>query len=138
MPHISQKSLKKEDFLKIKKQMVRTIAPYKERHTKMILGELLTGTEQLMLAKRLAIIFMLIEGFSFYRIEKTLNVSTSTIIRIYKARSGGAYQHIALCVKKKKRREEFLDTLEFVLRAGLPPIAGPGRWKNVNRLLYKK
>ena len=95
---------------------------------KAFLEELLTPTEQIMLAKRLAIIFMLIENRSYYRIIKNLKVSTSTSKRIHEAVLTGKFTTIEKAFARQKRKQNLLDQLEMLSRAGLPPHAGKRIW----------
>jgi len=76
MPHISARKLKKEVFQEINKRLIDSFADIKDKRLlKSFVDELLTSTEKIMLAKRLAVIFMLSEKFSFYRIQKSLKIS---------------------------------------------------------------
>ena len=92
---------------------------------KAVLHALLTKTEKVMLAKRLAIIYMLENGESWYRIQHTLKVSPSTVERLSHACDLGIYD----ALRKKigaKRWNGFWRTMEALL----PPRAGRDRFKN--------
>jgi len=92
---------------------------------------ILTPTERIMLAKRLAIITMLEEDRSDYEIMKTLNVSISTIRRLDKKRSAGHFD--PLC-RVFNRNLSFMDYLEIFLSAGMPAISGPRGQKRLDML----
>jgi len=92
---------------------------------------ILTPTERIMLAKRLAIITMLERDQSYYRIEQTLNVSGSTIRRLNKRLLAGDFD--PLC-RVFGRNLSFLDYLEIFLSAGMPAIAGPRHQKRLDQL----
>ena len=62
---------------------------------------ILTSTERIMLAKRLAIITMLERDQSYYRIEQTLNVSGSTIGRLHKRLVAGDFDPAMPCLWPK-------------------------------------
>ena len=93
--------------------------------------ELFTHVEHVMLAKRLAIICMLGEGYSFDNIQETLRVSPSTVGRIWKAMQKGKFNETARIVKKNKfsgKLLKVLDSLVFVPR----PVHAP-RWDFVDK-----
>lgn len=85
MPHVSRKKLNKKIYQKIGDEFILFILELKSStDTKSFLTNLLTKTERVMLAKRLAVIGMLIKGYSFEAIQKTLEVSPSTVDRFWK------------------------------------------------------
>lgn len=92
---------------------------------------ILTPTERIMLAKRLAIITMLEREQSYYQIEQTLNVSGSTIKRLHGRLLAGDFD--PLC-RVFGRNLSFLDYLEIFLSAGMPSIGGPRHQKRLDQL----
>jgi len=103
-----------------------------------VLGELLGEEEQIMLAKRFAAIAMLAEGNSLYRTGQLLDMSPSTVERLRNNMRDGAYDSLIARLKQNKQAyEDFWETLEVVLRAGMPPI-GRGRWKGIYETLDKE
>jgi len=136
MSQISSKELDNKTLKRIYGQLVKTISDlgsikYSEDFTE----EFFTETEQIMFAKRLAIILLLSENFSWKTIEKILKVTPATISRIAKVLDGEGYQFAKRIVHDKKLKEKFWLDLEVILRGGLPPI-GKGRWKFLDE--YKK
>ncbi len=103
----------------------------KKSSTKMFLSDFLTKTEKIMLAKRFAVIFLLSNGVPVSYIARSLCMSETTIFRMYNRYDIGRYS--LLLKSAKKENAEIWNILEKILRAGLPPIAGRGRWK----FLYK-
>ena len=69
------------------------------------LNGLLTKTEKIMLAKRLAVAFLLSKNYNYRDISNALKVSTSTIVRIKEAtnKAEGGYE---LFIKKLEKRSE--------------------------------
>lgn len=129
MTHVSQKRVKRETAKRLEERFVRFILSLKNsKQGELLLKELLTPTEQTMLAKRVGIIWMLDRNYSFYRIQKTLKVSTSTILRFWKQKQSGAFVHTLGSFKKEQEAKKFWETLETFMRAGLPP-RGRGRWR---------
>ncbi len=129
MPHISKNQLKEDVFLKIYNQFSNTVSGSQKKQE--VLNDLLTDTEKIMFAKRLAVIFMILEGASFYHIQESLNVSTSTTGRFSRNLNKGTYSHIKKLFYTKQKKKDFWDTLEVVVRAGMPPM-GRGRWQWLN------
>lgn len=127
MPHISRKPLRPETEKKIKDSLLALIAKKRSGDAKRILGQLLTKTEQLMIAKRLAIIFMLYGGASSYAIARTLVISPSTVARISEEYENGSFSHVTTLFEKEKEREKFITTLETIFRGGLPFRTGTSR-----------
>lgn len=85
MPHVSKNKLKKKTFLRIGTQLQEKIAKANSKSDINWFTEaLLTPTEKIMMAKRLAIILMLEKGYPFWAIELTLKVTQQTIVRFWK------------------------------------------------------
>jgi len=90
-----------------------------------------------MLIKRLAIVFMLEEGFSTYKISKTLKVSDATVRSIRHHYKQNEFNSVLGVVGKSKfDYKKFLEVLDILLLAGMPP-RGRGRWQSVNYNLRK-
>ncbi len=92
---------------------------------------ILTPTERIMLAKRLAIITMLDRKHSYYQIGQVLNVSISTIRRLHKRLESGDFD--PLC-RVFNRNLSFIDYIEIFLSAGLPSISGPRHQRRLDAL----
>ena len=128
MPHISQKRVKKKTFKKISDELVQLIADVKtSRETKWFLDELLTETERVMFAKRLALIVMLKHGYSFRTIQRTLKVSLSTVERFWKRTQAGSFMFLGKGITRisgtKKSGARFWKDLEDLLFVGAPKRA---------------
>ncbi len=136
MAFVSKKPLNEGVQAQLNRQLIRTIVGLRTvsggTH---FISELLTDTEQIMLAKRLMVIFMLAEGVSQYRIKKILNISSSTVARTARLMDGGAFHHLTQMCRKKKSREILWNELENIVRLGMPSM-GNDRWKWLDEL-YK-
>lgn len=90
------------------------------------LNGLLTKTEKIMLAKRLAIAFLLSKGYTYRDIGDVLKVGTATVCRIKEIidRTDGDYE---IFIKKLEKREKLKKFSEQVDRAvgGLLNIIPP-------------
>ena len=131
MTHVSKRKIAPSTERKIIDAFMHTIFSTSLVRGKVRIRSLLTPTERIMLAKRLAIITMLEHDHSHYRIMQTLNVSFSTIRRLDRRRTRGDFD--PLC-RVFNRNLSFLDYLELFLAAGMPSIGGPQHQKRLNAL----
>ena len=138
MPHVSNNNPKKKISKNIYKHLVKTIVGLQgENDGRIFLSELLTPTEQVMLAKRLAILFMLAQSISSYKIGKILKVSTSTVNRLRISSKKGKYHHVGSLFKDKKNKERFWLEIESLIRFGMPSM-GKRRWDWLDELYRNK
>ena len=104
------------------KALVELKTPEEAAH---FLKDLLSKQEAEMLAKRIEIARLLIEGLTYDKIQKSLKVSHGTVARVnhWLANSGEGYRLIVSRVKpERSEREEFIEELEK-----------PVSWKNIKR-----
>src|SRR3989338_395322 len=110
MPHLSKKSLRRKTFHRVSRDLIAMISGLEsQREIKTFLTELLTPTERVMLAKRLAIIFMLKKNYSFETVWRTLKVSPSTVARFWKQTKTHSFHTISRRISNS-------------LLAGMPPM----------------
>jgi len=129
MVRVSKKKLKRDALLRLHGRFASVIAEAQtKRAGHQLLEELLTPAEQIVLAKRLAIIFLLLEGISPYYAAAVLNVSTSTTQRIYAQQKAREYPYLTRVFTKQKDRELFWNEMKEIIRLGMPPM-GRGRWQ---------
>jgi len=132
MPHVSSKQIKKEILNKLYSQFGRAFETSAKRsQAKFFMGDLLTKTEKIMLAKRFAVICLLSKELPLSYIAESLGMSYSTIYRMSLKYDIGKYSSLLKAVKKEEK--DIWKILDEILRMGLPPRAGRGRWK----FLYK-
>ncbi|MBI4059544.1 hypothetical protein HY406_00595 [Candidatus Giovannonibacteria bacterium] len=138
MPHLSSKRVKKDVFEQMTNEFINAVAELKSKEEiKGFLRELLTPTERVMLAKRLAIILMLKKGYSFKIVEKTLKISSSTSLRFWGSLKTRPFIFLLKDVKRREARKKFWEELERLSRFGLPP-RGKGRWARTLKLLDRE
>lgn len=138
MTHVSRKWVKKDVFERMTRQFIDTISELRTKQE--IAGfvkELLTPTERIMLAKRLAVILMLEKGYPCRVIERTLKVSPSTSIRFWKMTKIQRFNFLTKDIKSKEAKRKFWEGIEELLRAGMPP-RGRGRWRKTLELLDRE
>jgi len=83
MPQVSRVPVPRATEKKIRRAFVKALVGIdSEREMASYVFDLFTPTERVMLAKRLAIAALLIEGLSYREIAERLKVSTSTIGRV--------------------------------------------------------
>jgi uncharacterized protein YerC len=132
MPHISSRKLKKEHLNKLYSEFgIALEKSAKKSWLKFFLNDFLTRTEKIMLAKRFAVIYLLSKDVPPSYIAESLGMSPATIFRMSLKYDIGKYSSLLKTIKDDNK--ELWKILEKILRAGLPPIAGRGRWK----FLYK-
>lgn len=92
---------------------------------KNFLNGLLTKTEKIMLAKRLAIAFLLNRGYNYRDIGDALKVSTSTVVRINEAidRTDN-YKIFITKLEKREELKKFAERFDRFIK-GLASIAPP-------------
>ena len=137
MPHVSKQKLDKETLNQISERLITIIIKLQNKDEAVaFLEDLLTKTERIMLAKRLAITIMLERGYPFQVISRSLKVSEATIsvMRDRIDRGGRGFKNILEKLEKDRSIEKLLKILDTIISAfAMPPIAGKGRWK----FLYK-
>jgi uncharacterized protein YerC len=132
MPHISKKELEPYVREEIEAQLLRAFSNVQKKESQEVLEELLTETERLMIAKRLATIRMLQKDYSYYRIEQSLGISVSTSKRLHEQLLAGTFPTIEKQASRSREQAALLKTIETILRAGLPPRAYVYRKKKKN------
>ena len=99
----------------------------------LFLSDLLGDEERIMIAKRLGVIILLIEGYSLYKISKILKVSTATADKLNQDLKNKKLDNLVKILgKNKKDYFAILDTLDSILHLGgiLPHYNGPDRSRN--------
>lgn len=90
-----------------------------------------------MLAKRLAIIVMVFEGHSLYKVAQTLHVSTATADKVKRRMRRHGYDRIISHLKKDTRNYmAVLTIIDSVLHLGgaLPRYTGKDRYRALKNL----
>lgn len=95
------------------------------------ISDLLTPTEKIMLAKRLAIAFLLEKGYDYRTIQKIIRVSAPTITSVNNARKYGSEGYkrlVAKIIKEEKLISFFDETVEKLLSIPSELERGRGSW----------
>ena len=132
MPHVSKYRLDKGQEEKLFLALVDNLASQRSQKGRIALyKEVLTRTEQRMLAKRLALISMLGEGMSFEDIQKTLKISSSTVTRFWLAMQQGKFKETVRVVRKPDVSQKILNLLGSML---IPRPRHAPRWQWIDEL----
>jgi|SRR3989344_1749655 len=130
MPHVSRNKLSKT----LENRLITTFntiiaKTIKEDDTDKLLKALLTPTEQIMLAKRIAIIVLLKEGLPDSQIAQNLHVTRMTVsrLRYYFEARGEGFEIALKVLRHEKVMKEF--TTELLKIAGYAARAAGGRVK---------
>ena len=106
--------------------------------------DLLSPTEQIVLAKRLAIAVLLTKGYTYEAIDEILKVSRPTIMRVsfWLKHGGKGYQRVIEKILRKEKWEQFWDKVEeMLLKISSPAKVGSARYRmkqEAGRKLYKR
>ena len=131
MTHVSKHKVPTKIEKEIVEAFMRALLSTNPKRGRARLYAILTSTERIMLAKRLAIVTMLDRDSSYYEIERTLNVSGSTIKRLHARLLSGDFDPL---LRIFNRHLSFLDYLEIFVAAGMPSIAGPRHQRRLDAL----
>ena len=131
MTNVSKNILDEKIAQKLNLQLSKFFSEQTGKQMQKLFSDLLTTSEKTMLAKRLAVVIMLTEKHSTYRIAQTLKISDSTVRDVKSRLNLGQYDHLVAHYEKKKfNSKEFWETIDLILRAGLPS-RGKDRWQSV-------
>jgi len=136
MTRVSKKALSPKQIDKLFLHMNSSLTKLSTKDADRFLSELLGTEERLMLAKRLTVIVMLVEGYSLYKVARTLNVSTATADKIRKRIEKGEYAHTLSILKKDKAGyKKILTIIDSALTLGgfLPKYIGNDRYRSFKK-----
>ncbi len=134
MPHVSKDKINEQLYQKLFKQLIELPVGLSKQQTSNLFSSLLTKTEQVMLTKRCAAAIMFAEGYSDYRVWTVLKLSPSTAARLRLQYQCGEFDGVVNIIRSQKikaiEREEFIETMNKILRLGMPS-RGKDRWKGI-------
>lgn len=130
MVQLSKRQLKNEVMEEIFENLWLSLVSISKKEEVMdFIHDLLSPTESLMLAKRLAAALLLLRGWQYSDIQDFLKVSSSTInnVRSSIGRGGKGFRFTVEQLEKKKSITKIIKRSEKSLGI-MPPIVGRGRW----------
>lgn len=119
MTHVSRKKLPGKTLQHILDSLILVITETKHKEqTVELLNALLSGTEKIMLAKRIAVVYLLNEGVDGTVISETLGVTPFTVsrLKLWYETKGSGYR-IAINELKRQKQLEALKVLALRLAA---------------------
>lgn len=134
MPHVSGRELDSKTFHKIFDKLIKTLEKAQKGGRLLpVLNELLTDTEKIMLAKRLAIVLMLRGKTPQHRISEALIVSPTTVNKMSRDVEIGRYD--AILSISKAGSIDLERIVWHLLTAGgiMPPRVGGKYWRKYKR-----
>lgn len=139
MTQVSKRFLQKEAEERILDLFWTSLSSASKEQIALFLDDLLTPTEKIMLAKRLAIAFMLLKNYDYETINERLKVSDPTIwnVRTSLAYKGKGYKMIIEKIMSKERWEKFWGELDLFFTQIIPPRPGTN-WTEVRRKQWEK
>ncbi len=121
MAQISKKYLSEDIQNKISGTLLEAVSQVKGRQdTQLFLNDLLTPTERVVLAKRLAIAVLLIKGWGYEPIQNFLKVSSDTVGKVSQiVKNNRGYRKIVeRMLRTEAGREFWQDVIKIVHRLG--------------------
>ncbi len=106
----------------------------------LLIKDLLTPTEKIMMVKRLAIALLLIQGYEYREIIKLLRVSFGTIafVKLSLENGSGGYKKAIDKILKDEKLKEILNKTAQALIAPATKGKGSGTWRYLKQELEKK
>src|SRR3989338_1485253 len=104
MPHVSRHKVQDSTKRELEDYIASFLADTGSKARQNIFRELLTPTERLMIAKRLAMLYFISKNVPTHRISQTLRVSPSTVARFETAVGAGAYSNIILWINRHSKK----------------------------------
>lgn len=134
MVRVNKNKLPKNDQDNLFRQLNVILGKLSTSNADIFVQELLGPEERLTIAKRLAVIVMLQEGYSLYRISDTLKISSSTADRIFDNLEDGHYEGLTSLLRQNKTDyASILNVIESIFTVGgiMPSRAGLDRYRGI-------
>ncbi len=121
MTHVSKYTIPKKHTDEMSRQLFEILTSVGDKEaTKEFLAELLTPTEQIMLSKRLATIAMLEKGQSCPTIRDHVNISSSTIYKLYAKNVDGKFTAINSYLSNKSNGGSISKFIQILILMAAP------------------
>lgn len=136
MAQVSKIPVKKEVYEQIFGLLLRVLSEGRsEKEASTLLNDLLTPTEKIVLAKRLAVALLLAKGFAYEEIRDTLKVSRPTIATIniaLKYKGEGYRSFVEQVLREQKIKKVGQKALDLILGIGsFGKGKGTGVWQDL-------
>ena len=135
MPHISSKKLNSQLLKKLFGKLLTVLRQAQnKKYLSLVVNELFTSTEKIMLAKRLAIILMLANSTPQHKIVDILKVSPTTVAKTSLGIEIGKYEAILKISKQEKLDMEKLVWNILTVGGIMPPKVGRKYWRKYTKM----
>ena len=134
MTNISKNKIPDKSLRQIKKYFKKLLNNNDAIDSGVVWEELFTDTEQIMFAKRVAIVMMLYQKCSYYEISESLYVSTDTIKKWNTKFQNGDLDTLVKRINRSGDLEYMIDMIEIIMRMGMPPRGGRDRYSKTFRM----
>ena len=141
MPQVSKYPISKDVYERVFEVFLKTISALKTKgQVENFLEEFLSPTEQIMLAKRLAIAFLLAKKYDYREISKILRVSTGTVGKVaMNCEEGSSFAKVVNKILQDEKIEEFWLTVgEKLASIGAAAKSKSGGWIYIREEIRKK
>jgi uncharacterized protein YerC len=142
MAQISKYPISSSVYERILDIFLKTLVEIGTRdEAKQFTKDFLTPTEQIMLAKRLSIAFLLEKGYDYRTISRVLRVSAPTIASVNLMRQYGSLGYkkmINKLLREEKIKEFLLKVGESLTATAGKSSKGGGTWRYLHQELKKK
>jgi len=140
MVHISPYKLSKERYEKIFLLFYEVVGKQKKEMFDRILFELLSPDERIMIAKRIAIIYLLMQDINYSVIGKVLGVSSTTVFkyRLLSENSNGVVPVLKKILLTEKVFSIFEEIMSDIFSPGVYGVNWSNAWRRKFALERKK
>ncbi|MFA6397227.1 MAG: hypothetical protein WDK96_00045 [Candidatus Paceibacterota bacterium] len=130
MPHISKNKISSKLYEKIFLKLISILEKAgNKNYLNLVIRELFTKTEKIMLAKRLAIILMISDNIPQHRVVEILKVSPSTVAKISLQVDVGKHKRLLEISKIEKIDLEKIVWKILTFNGVMPPKTGKKYWR---------
>ena len=114
MTNVSRHKINEPDYVLAHRELVVLISSLNKQNASVLIEELCTEAEKIMLVKRFAAILLFSHKYSAYRVATVVGISVSTAQRLYRQYEQAEFEGLLRCVTKKQQRE-FVSLIEDFL-----------------------
>lgn len=111
MPHVSKHAIAEKVVQELEERIIAVLSDTGSKTRNKIFKEILTKTERLMIAKRLAMIYLIQKGTATHTISEMLKVSPSTVARFEYKLEQNYFTHTASWVKNHTAMNKVLKLI---------------------------
>lgn len=141
MPQVSKYPISTAVANRIFGVFIRTLVSVKnDDEAADLASDLFSPTEKVMFAKRIAIAFLLLQGYQYRAISKILRVSLATIssVNLSLKHGKGSYKKILERIMKEENLDEFFrDTVVKLISIPASSTKGAGAWRYLRNEIQK-